>query len=76
MPRPSRAVSGRAVPGAPPLALAPLDRSSRRGRWRGVGSGELGSFLTTILGGGAFREALGGEDFACAPPRGLPLPDR
>jgi hypothetical protein len=32
-----------------------FDRSSLRGRWRGVGrSGEEGSFFTTILGGPAF----------------------
>lgn len=37
-----------------------LERSSFRGRWRAVGSsGEPGSFLTMILGGGpAFRELL------------------
>lgn len=77
MPRPSLAVMGRPVPGAPEPDAPPFERSSFLGRWRGVGSGEPGSFLTTILGGAALRVMLGGEDFAaedCAPPRGLRLP--
>lgn len=43
------------------------------------GSGEPGSFFTTILGGTpALREALGGDDFAFedAAPLGLPFPER
>lgn len=81
MPSPSRAVSGRAVPGVAAPVLVFLDRSSFLGRWRAVvRSGELGSFFTIILGGPpAFRDALGGEDLCAlvAPaPRGLPLPDR
>lgn len=52
-----------------------LERSSFRGRCRDVGRpGDVGSFLTIILGGTPFRRAVG-ELFDAAGPLGLPLPD-
>lgn len=67
MPNPSLPNAGRAVAAPDPVRVF-LDKSSFRGRWRATAtSGEPGSFFTIILGAelpGAFREALGGEDFA------------
>lgn len=61
MPRPSRAVNGRAVCGWFDLGVF-LERSSLRGRGRELGMlGDAGSFLTIILGGPP-RDALGGDD--------------
>lgn len=79
MPSESRAPrAGLAV--AAPEPTFPLERSSLRGRWRvEARTGDLGSFLTTILGpGSALREvALGGDDFgAWAALVGLRLPER
>lgn len=63
MPSPlSRDVSGRALMGLAPVVF--LDRSSLRGRWRGVGaSGDVGSFLTIIFGGtpGSRRDLKSGK---------------
>lgn len=65
MPSPSLDVSGRAVWGVLPVVeMVFFDRSSFLGRWRDVGSsGDPGSFLTMILGGGpAFRELCAGKE--------------
>lgn len=68
IPRPSRAVIGRAEAGWFDLSVF-FERSSLRGRGRVlVMPGEAGSFLTTILGGAPVdREALGGEDLGPEP---------
>lgn len=68
IPRPSRAVIGRAEAGWFDFRVF-FDRSSLRGRGRVlVIPGEAGSFLTTILGGAPVdREALGGEDLGPEP---------
>lgn len=56
IPKPSRAVSGRADPGWFDLVFVFLDRSSLRGLGRVLDiTGEAGSFFTIILGGAPFR---------------------
>jgi hypothetical protein len=72
MPNPSLAVNGRAVCGVLPVVdIVFLDRSSLRGRWRAVGSsGDPGSFLTIIRGGGPACREL------CAWKRGNELASR
>lgn len=80
IPRPSRAVNGRAVPGPPEFLLEFWDKSSFLGLGRELGIlGEPGSFFTMILGWTpTARDGPEGEDLApeTPPALGLLLPGR